>query len=103
MAKSQKNSLVVAVRLAADERARVAALAASEGKAISTYTRDVLSASAARPRPALAAGGALLGICDALLAASARASLDTDTRAIITEQARLVIDIIRLHDPEIGA
>jgi hypothetical protein len=98
MTKSQKDSCVVAVRLPPEERVRVAALAATEGKAISTYIRDVLSAAAAKPRPVLAAGGALLGICDTLLGASRRASLDRDTQCIIEEQARLVIDIIRLHD-----
>lgn len=103
MAKSQKESLVVAVRLAANERARVAALAAIEGKPLSSYIRDVLNATAARPRPTLAAGGALLAICDAVLAASTRAPLDDDIRKFIVEQGRLVIDIIRLHDPEIGA
>lgn len=103
MTKSQKDSLVVSVRLTPKERADVTALAAIEGKAISAYIRDVLSASAARPRPVLAAGGALLGICDALLAASRRVPLDSDIRAIIAKQARLVIGIIQLHDPEIGA
>lgn len=103
MVKSQKDTLVVAVRLSSDERARVAALAAIEGKAISTYIRDLLNASATRPRPVLAASGELLAVCHALLAVSADAPLDPEVRQFIVEQAKLVIDIIRLHDAEVGA
>ena len=103
MAKSQQSSEVVAVRLTSQERDDVAALAAIEGKALSAYIRDVLRAKAARPRPALAAAGALLGICDALLGAARDEPSDATTVEFVTEQARLVINIIRLHDPDISS
>ena len=66
MKQSQNESHSVAVRLTSFERADVAALAAIEGKAISTYIRDMLTAASTRSRPTLAASGALLAICDTL-------------------------------------
>ncbi|WP_394269554.1 plasmid mobilization protein [Qipengyuania sp.] len=100
---SKKESHVVAVRLTSPERANLAAHAAVEGKSVSGYIRDVLDDARARPRPTLAAAGALLGICDALLAAAAKIELDQSTRDLIAEQARIVLGIIQLHEREYRA
>jgi hypothetical protein len=96
----KKESQVVAVRLTSAERADVTALAAVEGKSVSAYIRDRLQGARNRPRPTLAAAGALLAICDALWAAAAKADIDEPTRDLIAEQARLVIGIIQLHERE---
>ena len=96
----KKNSPSVAVRLSPDERAGLAALAAVEGKSVSAYIRGILHEDRSRRRPTLAAAAALLGRCDALLAATARADVDQSTRDLIAEQARLVINIIQLHERE---
>lgn len=96
----KNNSHAVAVRLSPSERANVAALAAIEGKAISTYIRDVLNAVRARPRPTLAAGGALLAICDTLSDLAASTEMDQADRDRICQMAQLVIGIVRLHDQE---
>ena len=97
---SKKESHVVAVRLNSEERANVSALAAIEGQTVSAYIRDVLQGARARPRPTLAAAAALLGICDALVAAAAKIDIDQEMRDLIVEQAGLVISIVQLHERE---
>ena len=100
MKHSKKESHAVAVRLTTRERADVAALAAIEGKAVSTYIRDMLNAASARPRPTLAASGALLAICDTLLNLAASTEMEQASRDLISGQAQLVIGILRLHEQE---
>ena len=97
---SSKKSQVIAVRLSIEEEAALEALAAVEGKSVSAFLRGVLQGARAHPRPTLAAAGALLAICDALLAATATLRLDDETRDKIAEQARLVIEIVKLHERE---
>lgn len=97
---SQNESHSVAVRLTSFERADVAALAAIEGKAISTYIRDMLTAASTRSRPTLAASGALLAICDTLQDLATSTEMDPASRDLISRQALLVIGIVRLHDTE---
>lgn len=100
MKQSKNGSHAVAVRLTSSERADVAALAAIEGKAVSTYIRDLLNAASARPRPTLAASGALLAICETLVDLAAATEMDQASRDLISGQALLVIGIVRLHDQE---
>lgn len=102
MKQSKDESHAVAVRLTSSERANVTALAAVQGKAVSTYIRDMLNGASARPRPTLAASGALLAICDTLLGLAARTEMDQASRDLISGQALLVIGIVRLHNQEYG-
>lgn len=78
----------------------MSALAAIEGKSVSAYIRDVLSAASSRPRPVLAASGALLAICDTLLDLAASFEMDAKFRDLVSGQAQLVINIVRLHEQE---
>ncbi len=103
MTKSKNESCAVAVRLTPFERADVDASAAIEGKAVSTYIRDMLNAASTRQRPTLAASGALLAICDTLLDLAASIEMDEASRDLISGQALLVISIVRLHNQEFAS
>lgn len=98
MSNSKHDSHVVSVRLSTEEWSSLAALAAIEGKSASAYIRGLLAGAKARPRPILAAAGELLAICASLSAATGKLGLSDDARAVIEQQARRVINIVRLHD-----
>lgn len=95
-----KRDFPTTVRLTASERAAVETKAAAEGKAISKYIEGVLLGEVHRPKPTLAAAGALLAICRALVDAADRGLLDEETSSFVSDQAALLFELLRQHGHE---
>lgn len=93
----QKRSAILTVRMTPNGLEAINALAAIAGVSNSRYVETLLNGEVERPRPTLAAAGALLSICSALIHAARREEIDATTHAFVLQQAKLVISILKAH------
>ena len=97
MVEMAKRGAVISVRVTADERLAVEALAAISGMAPSRYVQALLQEETVRLRPTLAAAGSLLAICSALIECLDANGVNDATRSVVTHQAQLVFAILKIH------
>lgn len=95
--KLRTNSPVISIRVTAEEYESLVALAAINGVSLSAHIRGILTGTVERPRPALAAGAALLSICATLVRTGDASGVNDEIRQFARDQARLVLTILRLH------
>ncbi len=97
MTKSRISSPVISIRVTEEEHANLIALAATNGVSLSAHIRGILTGAVERPRPVLAAGAALLGICATLVRAGDSSGVNPEIRQLARDQGHLVLTILRLH------
>lgn len=95
--KSRIGSPVISIRVTEEEYTNLVALAATNGMSLSAHIRGILTGAVERPRPVLAAGAALLGVCTTLVRAGDASGVNPGIRQIARDQAHLVLTILRLH------
>ena len=97
MTKKTRRETVVSIRMTTRERMSLEALAAATGMAPSRYMQALLQKDITRSRPTLAAAGAMLAICHALIQRLDADGVDTKTCSFARQQAGLVLSILKLH------